>query len=89
MVATQPMRYERRDLQAGDEFDAPQVDALYLEKTKRAQYVMDPVPQIENLLDNDQAAAPRRRGRPPRQAMQEAAPQVQPQTENSDDTDGL
>ena len=82
------MRYERRDLQAGDEFDATQIDAGYLAKTKRAQFVIESVSQNENLVDNQQPATPRRRGRPPRQAMEAQQP-AEPQTDITDETDGL
>jgi len=69
MVAMQQMRHERRNLSAGDEFDATEIDARYLEKTGRAQFVMQPVEQ--NPVDNAAVAVPRRRGRPPRQITQQ------------------
>ena len=37
LVALRPLRYQRRDLVAGDAFDAPTVDASYLMRTGRAE----------------------------------------------------
>jgi hypothetical protein len=66
LVARQPMRYERRDLVAGQRFTATVVDASYLMRTGRADpYVAeehDDVPDVPDVA----AVRPRPRGRPRR-----------------------
>lgn len=63
LVARQPMRYERRDLVAGQRFAAPVVDASYLMRTGRAEpYVPDEHDHVPDVT----TSRPRPRGRPRR-----------------------
>jgi hypothetical protein len=78
MVAMQEMRHEKRNLSAGQEFEATENDARYLEKIGRAKFVMEQVA----ALHSEQQPIPRRRGRPPKVQQQFQEPQEQAQSGN-------
>jgi len=79
MVAMQEMRHEKRNLSVGQEFQATENDARYLEKIGRAKFVME---QVAAAVRSEEQPIPRRRGRPPK--VQEQIQEAQEQPGNDD-----
>lgn len=61
LVALKPMRYARRDLRAGDRFEAPAVDAGYLIRHKFASAAPQAAEAPQPVFQRQQ---PAQRGRP-------------------------